>query len=30
MRLPRLLFWATLVLVAAGLALTFVLAAVHR
>ena len=30
MRLPQLLFWATLVLVAAGLALTFVLAAVHR
>ncbi|SIP95035.1 hypothetical protein SAMN05518682_0698 [Cellulosimicrobium aquatile] len=30
MRVPRLMFWATLVLVVAGLAVTFVLAAVHR
>lgn len=30
MRVPRLMFWATLVLVVAGLAVTFVLAVVHR
>ncbi|CPU65535.1 Uncharacterised protein [Mycobacteroides abscessus] len=30
MRVPRLMFWATLVLVVAGLAVTVVLAAVHR
>ena len=30
MRVPRLMFWATLVLVCVGLAVAFVLAAVHR
>jgi hypothetical protein len=30
MRTPRLMFWLTLLLVAAGLVTTFVLAAVHR
>jgi len=30
MRTTRFLFWATLVLIAAGLLTTFVLAAVHR